>query len=92
MVKYKHLKFCGFLISVKKCPAENVENAYRSPQGSEYIYNTAVTYSCHQAYSHTGGDLVRTCQADKTFNGTAPTCESKFSRKVHVYIHLHNNK
>ena len=66
------------LLSVKKCPAVDIDNSNRLPFKTEYDYNTAVTYTCYQGFSHTGGDLTRTCQANKSWNGTAPTCASEF--------------
>ncbi len=39
--------------------------------------NTAATYNCNTGYNLTG-DMTRTCQANVTWSGTAPTCESTF--------------
>lgn len=63
--------------TVKKCNSETVSNAAMSPNSATFDYNTAVTYSCNVGYNYTSGDLVRTCQADSTWSGTAPTCTSK---------------
>ncbi len=38
------------------------------------VYQETVTYTCHNGYHHSGGDLFRTCMQDGSFNGTAPIC------------------
>ena len=45
------------------------------PNSNEVRYPSSVTYTCQAGYQHVGGDLVRTCQADGTLSGVAPTCE-----------------
>ena len=45
--------------------------------------NTA-TYNCNNGYNLTG-DMTRTCQANGTWSGTAPTCES---RSIIMLLHL----
>lgn len=37
------------------------------------LYNAQITYSCDTGYTLTG-TATRTCQADGSFSGTAPTC------------------
>lgn len=37
-------------------------------------YTNSITYSCNSGYMLSGGSSTRTCQADATFSGTAPTC------------------
>ncbi|XP_078585767.1 CUB and sushi domain-containing protein 1-like [Branchiostoma floridae x Branchiostoma japonicum] len=34
-------------------------------------------FFCNEGYDLTGGDMMRTCQSDQTWSGTAPTCERK---------------
>ena len=44
------------------------------------IYYTAtITYTCVSGYEHTSGTLIRTCQANRNWNGSQPVC-SKYSQ------------
>ena len=64
------------LISVVSCgDPGSINNADKS--GSTYTYNSQVTYTCQTGYEKTSGSLTRTCQADGSWNGTAPVCSSK---------------
>ncbi|XP_052791729.1 neurotrypsin-like [Mya arenaria] len=47
---------------------------YAIYDGAAIVYNTTVTYTCAGGYSHTNGNLVRTCQADGQLDGVSPTC------------------
>lgn len=44
-----------------------------SVSGSTATFGNAVTYACDTGYTLSGG-ATRTCQADATFSGAAPTC------------------
>jgi len=37
-------------------------------------YDDTITYTCLSGYENTSGNLVRTCQADKTWSGSPPVC------------------
>lgn len=50
-----------------------------------------IQYECQAGYELLGGDLVRTCMADKTFSGSAPVCRSK-SNTVSVIKLLRGSK
>ena len=63
-----------FHTSVKTCAAEDIQYAERSPNQTEYDYNTNVVYSCDVGFERASGDLTRTCQADRSWSGTAPSC------------------
>ena len=39
--------------------------------------NTAVEYTCDPGYTHTAGDLIRTCLDDGSLTGSPPLCTSK---------------
>ena len=54
----------------------NVTNATPVPP-STVDYNSDVTYTCQDGYSHTAGDLTRTCKADGSLKGSSPVCTSK---------------
>ena len=56
----------------------NVTNATPDPP-STVDYNSAVTYTCQVGYSHTAGDLTRSCNADGSLTGTTPVCTSKLA-------------
>ncbi len=60
--------------------------------GSRTVYNMTygsnVIYQCDMGYNHTSGDLVRTCSADGTWDGTQPDCQSKFFLSVsQIFTH-----
>jgi len=59
------------------CPVPPVDFALPNPYLNEVRYPSLVTYTCQAGYQHVGGDLVRTCQADGTLSGVAPTCEGR---------------
>ena len=70
------MKICIF--SVKTCARVDVGHATPNPNTASYNYNTDVTYTCDQAYNHTAGDLVRTCNSSAEWTGTLPTCTGKY--------------
>ena len=39
-------------------------------------YGSKASYSCHKGYKIVGDDIIRTCQADGSWSGMAPACES----------------
>ena len=53
-----------------------VRNAIPVPT-STVDYNSNVTYTCQDGYTHTAGDLTRTCKADSSLTGSSPVCTSK---------------
>ena len=68
-----------------ECVVPYVSNAY-ADQTSAINYNTAVSYTCYNGYSHTGGDLTRTCKADGQLTGSTPVCTSKLHCVVYENI------
>ena len=62
--------------TVKNCTVPTVSNANPVPL-STIDYNSEVTYTCQDGYSHTTGNLTRTCKADGSLTGTLPVCTSK---------------
>ena len=63
-------------ISVNTCTVPTVTNATPVP-ASTVDYNSNVTYTCADGYSHVAGDLTRSCNADGSITGTTPVCTSK---------------
>ena len=63
-------------ISVNTCTVPTVTNATPVP-ASSVDYNSNVSYTCADGYSHTAGDLTRSCSADGSLTGTTPVCTSK---------------
>ena len=63
-------------ISVNTCTVPTVSYATPAPP-SIVDYNSDVTYTCQDGYSHTAGDLTRTCKADGSLTGTTPFCTGK---------------
>ncbi len=47
-------------------------------------FMNTVTYNCNTGYTLTG-DMTRICQANGTWSGTDPTCESSFS-SLYTYL------
>ena len=45
-----------------------------NPVGSRLL-NTVATYRCNTGYVLTGGTTTRTCQSDRTWSGSEPTCQ-----------------
>ena len=58
------------------CTVPNVANATPVPP-STVDYNSTVTYTCQVGYSHSAGDLTRSCNADGSLTETTPVCTSK---------------
>ena len=55
------------------CPALTVTNGSVTPAGIG-TYQGSVAYGCDANYALSAGDATRTCQADGTWSGTAPSC------------------
>ena len=52
--------------------------AHATPTPESMIdYNTDVEYTCDPGYTHTAGDLIRTCLDDGSLTGSPPVCTSK---------------
>ena len=62
--------------SVNTCTVPTVTNATAVP-ASSVDYDSNVTYTCVDGYSHTAGDLTRSCNADGSLTGTPPVCTSE---------------
>ena len=80
-------QYLTILFTVIHCMVPPVSNA--TPNSSSTIVkNTDVTYTCQTGYSHTNGDLTRTCQADSSLTGSLPVCTSKlkYSSEKHLYF------
>ena len=69
---YKRLIY----FSVDNCTVPTVQYAIPVPF-STIDYNSDVTYTCQDGYSHTTGTLTRSCKADGTLTGSPPVCTSK---------------
>ena len=46
-------------------------------QNGNYAPNTVATYSCTRGQLF-NGDVMRTCQLDRTWTGTEPTCAGRY--------------
>ena len=67
------------------CVVPSVSNA--TPDSTSSItFNTTVTYTCRIGYSHTAGDLTRTCDIDGQLIGSTPVCTSKLHCAVYEHI------
>jgi len=48
--------------------------AFATKSGTAYLYQDKVTYTCINGYELKSGNLVRTCQPDKSWSKPAPVC------------------
>jgi len=60
------------------CTNPAVDNSIKDPAIDQVVVKTHVTYTCNYGYSHTGGDLVRTCNGNGQLTGNSPICSRKF--------------
>ena len=65
--------------SVNTCTVQNVPNANPVPSAT-IDYNTDVIYTCKFGYSHTAGNLTRSCEANGLLTGSTPVCTSKLQK------------
>ena len=56
------------------CTNPAVDNSIRDPANDQVVVKTHVSYTCNYGYSHTGGDLVRTCNGSGQLIGNPPIC------------------
>ena len=52
-----------------------ITNGYKS---GGYLYQDTVSYRCYDGFTKSDGDYILSCQADRTWSGTKPTCSSKY--------------
>ncbi|XP_053396028.1 sushi, von Willebrand factor type A, EGF and pentraxin domain-containing protein 1-like [Mercenaria mercenaria] len=62
---------------------ENVDGA-NVTTSNDNLENSVATYVCENGYTHTSGDLERTCGSDGKWNGTAPVCTSDCGAPANV--------
>jgi len=66
-----------FVIAPASCGSLGaVSHTTNVPTG--IYYTDTITYTCVSGYEHTSGNLIRTCQASRNWNGSPPVC-SKYS-------------
>ena len=64
------------------CTVPTVDNANQSHESSTIDYNTTIAYTCQTGYSHTDGNLTRSCNADGSLTVSTPVCKSMFAKIV----------
>ena len=67
-----------------KCP-DPVQPRHGYYTGSEFTFDSIVTYYCRQGYKVVG-EPRRRCQADRTWSGTVPLCERRKCPTPHAPI------
>ena len=67
------------IFSAITCTVPTVDYANHNSQSSTIDYNTDIIYTCQPGYSHTGGNLTRSCKANGTMTGSTPVCTRKFA-------------
>ena len=72
----------SFYVSVNTCTVPTVDNADQNPQSSTIDFNTNIIYTCRTGYSHTYGNLARSCNADGSLTGSTPVCTGRFARNT----------
>ena len=65
-----------------------VNNADQNPQSSTIDFNTDIIYTCQNGYSHTEGNLTRSCKADGSLTGITPVCTSKSAGSVFALFQI----
>lgn len=68
---------------VSGCIPLNVSNGSMQPVKPLFAFGETAVYLCDEGYNMTSGDSNTTCQTDGTWDGTLPTCSSKF---IHVHV------
>ena len=65
------------LLLVVQCAAlEDGTNTVSVDNTSPYEFGNTYTYVCNEGYEYSG-ELVSTCQSDRTWSLVAPTCAGK---------------
>ena len=72
----------SFAVSVNTCTVLTVDNADQNPQSSTIDFDTNLIYTCKTGYSHTGGNLTRSCKADGSLTRSIPVCTGRFARNT----------
>ena len=68
---------CYLCFPVVTCNVADVNNATKSPNELTVDYGVTVIYECDVGFSHSQGDLNRTCHADGTLDGNTTVCSGK---------------
>lgn len=63
-----------FQITVKTCPDPGTVNHASKSLSNNLNVGSVVTYTCDNGYVKSAGSLTRTCQSDKSWDGSTPTC------------------
>ena len=58
-------------------PLDPVDYTTNTSTQGDNLFMDQITFMCVDGYEVTGGDLVRNCASDGSWDGTEPTCESK---------------
>jgi len=67
------------------CNNTAVDNSIVDPAKDTVVVNATVTYTCNDGFTHTCGDLVRTCTGSGQMTGRPPICASKLSLGMRRY-------
>ena len=67
------------------CNNTAVDNSIVDPAKDTVVVNATVTYTCNDGFTHTCGDLVRTCTGSGQMTGSPPICASKLSLGMRRY-------
>ena len=68
-------------------------NSEYNPDIQLYNYSDIVNFTCDLGYSHSSGDLIRSCNEHTQWTGVIPVCSSKYMYvPIHVYLYLENMK
>ena len=74
---FKWKSLYAIIFSAVTCNTSKIENATMYPDMDTVNANTTVIYNCSDGYTHTGGDLNRTCNGSGQWTGRPPICTGK---------------
>ena len=76
-----NLLACLVSVTIDCGPVPDIQDGRVDFSGGTTLGST-ITYSCNTGYTLTG-DANRTCQANRTYDGSEPTCEGEISLTIH---------
>ena len=83
----------GLFVVACLMPADPINGMVDCDERDDGIlsYQDTCTTTCNTGYEIHSGDVMRTCQSDRTFSGTIATCIRSKSANWHSRVLLHSN-
>ena len=73
---HEQVYVCDFIFTVIQCKQPDTI-LKGSLTFKNTLYGSSVLYSCNTGYVLSGGNALRFCTLDGTWNGTSPKCQGK---------------